>query len=62
MAKEKLNLSIDAELKKAIKHIAVNEDKTVSELIEIYIKAINSNTDIIKLLEEMGKKKKKKKR
>lgn len=61
MAKEKLNLSIDAELKKVIKHIAISEDKTVSELIEIYIRAINSNTDIIALLEEMGKKKKKKK-
>lgn len=60
MAKDKLNLSIDAELKKAIKHIAISEDKTVSELVEIYIRAISSNTDIIKLLEEMGTMKKKK--
>lgn len=59
MAKEKLNLSIEQELKKTIKHIAISEDKTVSELIEIYIKAISSNREIIKLLEQMGAKKKK---
>ncbi|MBQ8999820.1 MAG: hypothetical protein IJ086_14185 [Clostridium sp.] len=59
MTKEKLNLSIEQDLKKTIKHIAITEDKTVSELVEIYIKAISSNREIIKLLEQMGTKKKK---
>ena len=59
MAKEKLNLSIEEDLKKTIKHIAISENKTVSELVEIYIKAINSNKEIIKLLEQMGAKRKK---
>lgn len=62
MAKEKLNLSIEEGLKKDIKHIAISEDKTVSELIEIFIKAINENREIIKVLESMGKENKKKKR
>lgn len=62
MAKEKLNLSISEELKKDIKHIAISEDKTVSELIEIFIKAINENREIIKVLESMGKENKKKKK
>ncbi len=62
MAKEKLNLSVDEELKKDIKHIAISEDKTVSELVEIYIKAISSNREIIKVLENMGKENKKKKK
>lgn len=58
MAKEKLNISIDKELKKQIKHIAISEEKTVSELIEIYIKAINTNRDIVDVLEQMGEMKK----
>lgn len=62
MAKEKLNLSVDEELKKDIKHIAISENKTVSELVEIYIKAISSNREIIKVLENMGKENKKKKK
>lgn len=62
MAKEKLNLSIEESLKKDIKHIAISENKTVSELVEIYIRAISSNREIIKLLEQMGKENKKKKK
>lgn len=62
MAKEKLNLSIEEGLKKDIKHIAISEDKTVSELIEIFIKAINENREIIKVLESIGKENKKKKK
>lgn len=34
MNKKKLNLSIDSDLHKAIKHIAINQDTTVSALIE----------------------------
>lgn len=62
MAKAKLNLSIEEELKRVIKHIAINENKTVSELVEIYIKAINSNREIVGLLEQMGEMKKTKKK
>lgn len=62
MSKEKLNLSIDSNLKKNIKHIAISEEKTISELVEIYIKAINSNRDIIKVLESITDKNKKKKK
>ncbi|HBF1292606.1 TPA: ribbon-helix-helix protein, CopG family [Clostridioides difficile] len=40
--KESFNLSIDKDLKKYIKHIAINEGITVSELIEDYIKAIKA--------------------
>lgn len=62
MAKTKLNLSIEEELKRAIKHIAISENKTVSELVEIYIKAINANREVIGLLEQMGEMKKTKKK
>lgn len=62
MAKTKLNLSIEEELKRAIKHIAISENKTVSELVEIYIKAINANKEVIGLLEQMGEMKKTKKK
>ncbi|MEG0022352.1 MAG: hypothetical protein RR745_05760 [Bacilli bacterium] len=62
MAKEKLNLSIDKELKKDIKHISISESKTVSELVEIFIKAINENRGIIKVLEGVGADKKKKRK
>lgn len=40
--KESFNLSIDKDLKKYIKHIAINEGITVSELMEDYIKAIKA--------------------
>lgn len=59
MGKEKLNLSIEGDLKKAIKHIAISEGTTVSSLIEIYINALNCNKDIIRALKDMEKKKKK---
>lgn len=62
MAKEKLNLSIEEALKKDIKHIAISENKTVSELVEVFIKAINENREIIKVLEGLGADKKKKRK
>lgn len=61
MTKQKLNLSVDEELKKQIKHTAIAEEKTVSELVEIYIRAVSSNREIIKVLESMGEQKKKRK-
>ena len=45
--KEKLNLSIDGDLKKDFKHISISENKTCSELVEVFIKAIKNNREII---------------
>lgn len=61
MTKKKLNLSVDANLHKAVKHIAINEDATVSELFEDYIKAIQKNSEIIKVIKDMANDKKLKK-
>ena len=60
--KDKLNLSIDEDLKKDFKHIAISENKTCSELVEIMIKALKNNREIISVLEQMGQQKKKKKK
>lgn len=57
MAKKKLNLSIEEDLHKAIKHIAINQDTTVSSLIEDYIKAIQSNREIIRAIKDINFKK-----
>lgn len=49
--KESFNLSIDKDLKKYIKHIAINEGITVSELMEDYIKAIKgTNGETLKAI------------
>ncbi len=53
MAKKKLNLSIEEDLHKAIKHIAINQDATASELVEDYIRAIQINPDVIKAIKDM---------
>lgn len=53
MAKKKLNLSVEADLHKAIKHIAINEEATVSELFEDYIRAIQSNKEVIRVIKDM---------
>lgn len=55
MSKEKLNINIDAELKKTIKHIAIELDTTVSGLMEEYIKAIKRNKDVIKAIRDINK-------
>lgn len=60
MNKKKLNLSIDSDLHKAIKHIAINQDTTVSALIEDYIRAIQNNKEIIKVIKTMKDSKHKK--
>lgn len=60
--KEKLNLSINGDLKKDFKHISISENKTCSELVEVFIKAIKNNREIIGVLEQMGQQKKKKKK
>lgn len=60
--KDKLNLSIDADLKKDFKHISISEDKTCSELVEIFIRAVKNNREIISVMEHMEKQKKKRKK
>lgn len=57
MSKKKLNLSIDINLHKAIKHIAINQDTTVSALIEDYIRAIQNNKEIIRAIKDINFKK-----
>lgn len=53
--KESFNLSIDKNLKKYIKHAAINEGITVSELIEDYIKAIKAtNGETIKAINDIN--------
>lgn len=53
--KESFNLSIDKDLKKYIKHIAINEGITVSELMEDYIKAIKAtNGETLKAIREIN--------
>ena len=51
--KKSLNLFLDENLIKDIKHIAISENTTVSKLVEDYIKAINTNKDIIKVMKNM---------
>lgn len=59
--KESFNLSINKDLKKYIKHIAINEGVTVSELIEDYIKAIKAtNGETIKAIKGINSTKKNK--
>lgn len=60
MCKKKLNLSIEEDLHKTIKHIAIEQDTTVSNIVEDYIKAIQSNRDIIRAIKDMQKVKPKK--
>lgn len=53
--KESFNLSINKDLKKYIRHIAINEEITVSELIEDYIKAIKAtNGETLKAIREIN--------
>ena len=53
MVKRKLNLSIEEELYKAIKHIAIEQDTTASKLLEDYIRAIQGNREVIKVIKDM---------
>lgn len=50
--KKKLNLSIDTKLIKTSKFIALKNDTSVSELFEDYIKAIDKNPQLIKLIKD----------
>ena len=55
MSKHKLTLSIDENLIKTIKHICIEEDTTMSELFENYIKAISKNKNTIRAVEDISK-------
>lgn len=50
--KKKLNLSVDEKLIKTSKFIALKNDTSVSELFEEYIKAIDKNPQLIKLISD----------
>lgn len=52
MPKEKFNLSIDSKLKKDLKHIALAQDTNCSELVELYIKALNANPNVLDALNQ----------
>lgn len=49
-----LNLSIDEKLKKALKHIAIDEGVSASELVEEYIMAMKKNRSIIKAIKDIN--------
>lgn len=55
MSKRKLTLSIEESLVKKIKHIAIEEDTTISGLLEEYIKAIQKNRNVIKAIKDINK-------
>ena len=60
MGKRKLNLSVEEDLYKTIKHIAIEQDTTASGLLEDYIRAIQNNREVIKVIKDMQKTKLKK--
>ena len=55
MGKSKLTLSIDEKLIKTIKHIAIDNESNVSEMIENYIIAMKKNENIIKAIDDIVK-------
>lgn len=55
MSKKALNISIDEDLIKTVKHIAIDEKTSVSELISDYIKAIKKNKNVIQAVRDIKK-------
>lgn len=55
MEKRKLTLSIEEKLIKQIKHICIEEDTTISDLVSDYIKAIHKNRNTIKAIKDINK-------
>ena len=55
MSKSKLQLSIDEKTKKSAKFIALKNDTTISALFESYIKAIDKNPQLVKLIKNSTK-------
>ena len=57
MSKKKLTLTVDDKLINYIKHIALDENKSVSEIFEDYIKAIKkSNKSVLRGIREINNK------
>lgn len=55
MGKKKLTLTIDDKLISYIKHVGIDENKSVSEIFEDYIKAIKKNRNTIKAIKDINR-------
>lgn len=55
MSKRKLTLSVEESLIKKIKHVCIEENTTISKLVEDYIIAINKNKNTIRAIKDMNK-------
>lgn len=55
MSKEKLTLSIDENLIRTVKHIAIDNNTNVSKIFEEYIRAMKKNKNIIKAINDINK-------
>ncbi len=55
MGKKNFTLSIDEKLISTIKHIALDESKTVSEMFEDYIRAVKRNRNTIRAINDIVK-------
>lgn len=55
MGKKKLTLSIEENLIRSIKHIAIDEKKTISEIFEDYIRAVKKNKNTLRAIKDLGK-------
>lgn len=58
MAKEKLNLTLNPETKQFLKILAINKNKTVSQLIEDYVYFLNKSKELDNIYIALGKYKK----
>lgn len=54
MSKKKLQLTIQDDLIKDAKYIALKHERSISQLLEDYIKAIKQNPQLIDLIIEYG--------
>ena len=55
MGKTRLSLSVEKDLTKKVKHIAIEEDMSVSQMVEDYFKAITKNKNIIRAVQDINK-------
>ena len=56
MGKKKLTLSIEENIIKSMKHIAISEDTNLSELVEEYFRAVKKNKEVISAIQNINKK------
>lgn len=54
MSKKKLQLTIQEDLIKEAKYIALKNERSISQLLEDYIKAIKQNPQLIDLIIQYG--------